>query len=130
MKSERFEQFRVIREANAEMLTDRLNRAMYELRHKSPSVEVNGDQALIRYIEEETEPEGIADEYIAKGVRLTCADCPYFEPKRNADGTIDARSKWGDCPHAHLGRTSATSSMCEVIFEKLNNKEARICLVD
>lgn len=76
MKSERFEQFRVIREASAEMLTDRLNRAMYELRHKSPSVEVNGDQALIRYIEE------------------------------------------------------ATSSMCEVIFEKLNNKEARICLAD
>lgn len=130
MRNERFTQFAIIRDSSPEILTDKLNLKMYELRHKSPSVEINGDQALIRYTEEIAEPECLEDEYRAKGIRLTCGDCPFFEPARKADGTIDARAKWGECPHAHLGRTSATSPMCEVIFEMLNNKEVRICLAD
>ena len=130
MKRERFQQFAIVASDSAQVLTDKLNEKMIELKDKHPVVTFEGMIARISYEESYTEPESIEDEYRAIGVSIRCGACPYFEPVRKADGTVDERSKWGDCPHAHYGRTSKGSAACEKLLRMLNEGEVKLCLAD
>lgn len=130
MYSESFQQFVIVQGDTAQQLTEKLNAELYRLRHKSPAVTFEGLIARISYEEDTREPEDLRDEYEAVGVRLTCQDCPYFEPILKADGTEDKRNKWGDCEFANYGRTSRNSKPCELLFQRINSGEVRLCLAD
>lgn len=130
MYSESFQQFVIVQGDTAQQLTAKLNAELYRLRHKRPAVTFEGLIARISYEEETSEPEDLRDEYEAVGVRLTCQDCPYFKPILKADGTEDKRNKWGDCEFANYGRTSRSSKPCDLLFQRINSGEVRLCLAD
>jgi hypothetical protein len=130
MYSESFQQFVIVQGDTAQQLTEKLNAELYRLRHKRPAVTFEGLIARISYEEETSEPEDLRDEYEAVGVHLTCQDCPYFEPILKADGTEDKRNKWGDCEFANYGRTSRNSKPCDLLFQRINSGEVRLCVAD
>lgn len=128
MKRESFQQFAIVQGDSAHTLTEELNAKLFELRMKSPTVTFEGLIARISYTETVEKCEALGDEYALKGVRLTCQDCPLFEPIRKTDGTEDRRIRWGDCPHGTMGRTSRDSRACDRLFEMMNSGEVRLCL--
>ena len=128
MKSESYQQFAIVASDSAQVLSEKLNAKLYELRHKQPTVTFDGMIARISYYETVETCEDLRDEYALKGVRLTCQDCPLFSPIRKADGTEDHRVKWGDCDHAHLGRTYRDAAACDRLFQMINSGEVRLCL--
>lgn len=130
MKRESFTQYSIVTADSAQALTEQLNAEIRRLRAKQPTVTFEGLIARIAYTETNEEPEDLRDEYETKGVRLTCQDCPYFEPVRKADGTEDRRVKIGECPHKTLGRTFRDSMACDILFQKINNGEVRLCLAE
>lgn len=130
MRRESFPQYAIVQGATAQMLTEELNTKLFELRHKHPRVEFQGLIAQISYTETLEEFECVADEYEAEGIRLTCQDCPAFQPIRKANGTEDLRVKWGDCPHANMGRTSRDARACNKLFQMINSGEVRLCLAN
>lgn len=130
MISRSYQQFAIVAADSAQTLTELLNAKLLELRDKNPTVTFEGLIARIQYIESESIPESISEEYEAQGVRLTCSDCPYFCPTMKADGSIDQRAKWGGCPLAEHGRTLKDSAVCDKLFQMLNNGEVQICLRD
>lgn len=132
MKSLSYQQFAIVTGDTAQLLTDRLNAKLYELRDKNPVVTFEGLIARISYVESHRINEDVVDEYEEQGVRLSCQDCPYFKPILKADGTEDKRVKWGDCEFSHhgYGRTSRNSAACKKLFEALNSGEVRLCLAE
>ena len=128
MLSRSYQQYAIVAADSAQTLTELLNAKLLELKDKNPTVTFEGMIARIQYTESEQIPESISEEYEAQGVRLTCQDCPYFCPTIKADGTIDQRSKWGSCPLSEYGRTRKGSSVCDTLFQKLNNGEVRLCV--
>lgn len=128
MKRESYQQFAIVAADSAQLLTEQLNAKLRELRDKRPTVTFEGLIARIQYEETETGPESLEDEYTLQGVRLTCQDCPYYEPILKANGEIDGRMKYGNCPYSEIGRAFRDSRACEVLYQKLNNGEVRLCL--
>lgn len=130
MRCESYQQFAIVQGNSAQDLTEKLNAKLRELKTCFPKVEFDGLIARISYVESVYIVEELSDEYELEGVRLTCQDCPYFEPILKRDGTKDKRVRWGDCPHAHYGRTARDSRVCSRLFEKLNSGEVRLCLAE
>ena len=128
MRRTSFQQFEIVRADSPTRLTEELNEKLYELRGKHPSVQFEGMIARISYEETEEIFENLEDEYHAKGVSLTCAACPYFEPVKKADGTVDQRAKRGACPFAHYGMTSSDRPACDEMFRMLNEGRIKLCL--
>lgn len=130
MRIESYQQFAIVQADSAELLTDRLNAKLYELRDKRPTVTFEGMIARISYTEDTRVKEDLCDEYEERGVRLKCGQCPLFRPQLNRDGSIDRRAKWGGCDYSPLGygQTSKESSACNRLFEMLNSGEVRLCL--
>lgn len=125
-----FQQFAIVQGDTAQQLTDRLNAEIIRLKRKHPEVTFDGLIAHVAYLEREEEPETIAEEYEQVGVKLTCQDCPFFEPTTKADGTEDRRAKWGGCRFAKFERTNRDGRACEKLFRMLNEGEVRLCLAE
>lgn len=125
--SESYQKFAIVYGDSAQSLTDQLNAKLYELRGKHPSVSFEGMIARICWEETDYEPEPEEDE---TKLELTCQDCPYFQPMLKADGTIDGRSRIGDCPHAKYKRTYRNSKPCEKLINDINNGEVKLCLAE
>lgn len=128
MKYESYQQFAIVTADSADILTEKLNAKLIELKDKHPNVTFEGLIARISYEESITKPESIADEYEAAGVNFICEDCPMFSPITKADGSEDRRIKWGDCPIASYGRTNRTSRACDRLYQMINSGEVRLCL--
>lgn len=128
MINKSYQQFAIVEGDTAQHLTDALNEKLIELQDKGPKVSFEGLIARISYTETVRKPETLAEEYETRGLRLSCQDCPYFSPILKADGTEDGRVKYGDCPFKEFGRTFRDSQACEMLFQKLNNGEVRLCL--
>ena len=129
MKVKSYKQYAIVSGDSAQTLTEELNRKMIELADKNPSVTFEGLIARISYTVTEEAPENLVEEYEAEGVRLTCQDCPFFEPRTNRDGSVDLRARWGDCK-AIEGEvmTKRDSRVCDKLFQMLNNGEVQLCL--
>ena len=69
---ESYQQFAIVSGDSAQQLTDRLNKKLYELRKKQPTVTFEGLIARISYTEDERIFEDVSDEYEAAGIKLTC----------------------------------------------------------
>lgn len=130
MKTESYQQYAIVTADSAQELTEQLNATLKQLKCKYPKVTFEGLIARISYTETVNIVEELADEYELQGVRLTCQDCPIFQPILKADGTRDNRTKWGDCPFAKFGRTCRDSRVCSKLFEMINSGEVRLCLAE
>ena len=128
MKCRSYQQFAIVAADSAQILTEQLNAKMIELASKRPTVTFEGLIARIQYEESVKIPESIEDEYELQGVKLTCQDCPYYETILKTDGSVDGRIKYGECHFSETGRTYRDSLACDVLFQKLNNGEVRLCL--
>ena len=128
MKVSSFQQYAIVAADSAETLTEELNQKLIELQDKRPTVTFEGMIARVCYAETTRAPETAWEEYEARGVRLTCQDCPCFRPILKADGTVDGRIKYGDCEHSETGRAFRDSMACDKLFQMLNNGEVRLCL--
>lgn len=127
MKVKSYQQYAIVAGDSAQTLTEELNRKLIELADKKPTVSFEGLIARISYMETEADPEDLVEEYEVQGVRLTCQDCPFFEPVTNGDGSIDRRAKWGNCRFAEYERAYRDSTVCEKLFQMLNDGEVRLC---
>lgn len=129
MVNESYQQFAIVKADTAQLFTDALNSKMYELRQKHPTAEIKSDSfAVISYTETSSRPEDVSEEYELEGLRITCKDCPLFEPIYKADGSEDQRIKYGNCPLCEFGRTSRTAKPCNELFSMINNGRVRLCL--
>ena len=128
MKRVSYQQFAIVAGDTAQSLTEQLNEKLIQLKDKNPKVTFEGLIARISYEESFDAPESLADEYEAQGVRLSCQDCPIFEPILKSDGSEDQRIKWGNCEYSNLGRTYRNSCACSRLFEMINNGEVTLCL--
>ena len=128
MRSRSYQQFAIVAADSAQQLTEQLNAELIRLRNKNPIVTFEGLIARIQYMEDESVPETLAEEYEMQGVKLTCEDCPFFCPTIKADGTRDLRAKWGGCHLKEGGAAKRTSAACDTLFEKLNSGEVKLCV--
>lgn len=112
-------QYRIIDGRDGPDLTEKLNAALRELDDKNPRVTFEGMIARIEYEEREELP---SIEGGKKSLRLTCQDCPLFEPLRRQDGQEDRRAKSGRCPLSKfMGMTVKTSPVCEAFIDMIEN---------
>lgn len=125
MRRVSYQQFAIVQGDSAQQLTDRLNRRLYELRDKEPTVSFEGLIARISYTEEDKIEE--PNLYKSNGFRLKCKDCPLFEPVRKKDGTADRRTAIGYCPFAQDGVTYASAEACEECFDRFRRGEFKLC---
>ena len=122
-----YQKFAIVQADSAQSLTDQLNEQLYRLRDKHPVVTFEGMIARICYDETDYDPNPIEEE--AK-IEIFCQDCPYFQPLLKADGTIDKRSRLGDCPYTKYKRTYRNSKPCEKLINDINSGEVKLCLAD
>ena len=127
MSSRSYQKFAIVQGDSAQSLTDQLNEQLYKLRDKHPVVTFEGMIARICYDETDYDPNPIEEE--AK-IEIFCQDCPYFQPLLKADGTIDKRSRLGDCPYTKYKRTYRNSKPCEKLINDINSGEVKLCLAD
>lgn len=132
MRRECFQQYAIVAADSAQSLTEQLNSKLRELQDKRPQVTFEGLIARISYTENVYLMEELADEYEAVGIKLSCQDCPMFQPVRKMDGTIDKRAKWGGCEYSPLGygQTTKESKCCSRLFEMINSGEVKLCLAE
>lgn len=132
MRRECFQQYAIVAADSAQSLTEQLNSKLRELQDKRPQVTFEGLIARISYTENVYLMEELADEYEAVGIKLSCQDCPMFQPVRKMDGTIDKRAKWGGCEYSPLGygQTTKQSKCCSRLFEMINSGEVKLCLAE
>ena len=130
MRHESFQQFAIVAADSAQQLTEQLNEKLIELKDKRPQVTFEGLIARISYSESVSVPEDLVDQYELAGVRLRCGDCPFFEPRRNVNGSENKAAKKGACPCAPYGMTRRDSMVCNRLFEMLNRGEVRLCLAE
>lgn len=132
MRRELFQQYAIVAADSAQSLTEQLNAKLRELQNKSPQVTFEGLIARISYMENVYSMEELADEYEAVGIKLSCQDCPLFQPVRKMDGTIDKRAKWGGCEYSPLGygQTTKCSRACNRLYEMINSGEVKLCLAE
>ena len=128
MKVKSYQQYAIVVGDSAQTLTEELNRKLLELADKNPDVTFEGLIARISYTVTEREPENIVEDYEARGVNLTCQDCPFFEPMKNRNGSVDRRAKWGNCRTHDETMTKRDSMACSKLFQMLNDGEVRLCL--
>ena len=126
MRRMSYQQFAIVQGDSAQHLTDLLNRKLYELRDKQPTVTFEGLIARISYKEETTafEPD---DGQSGPVLNLKCKDCPMFEPVRTKDGRPDRRTSFGFCRYALEGQTVAGMRACNRLFEMINEREVKLC---
>ena len=130
MRQESYQQFAIVAADSAQQLSEQLNKKLYELRTKRPQVTFEGLIARISYSESVSIAEDLVDQYDLAGVRLRCGACPFFEPRRNTDGSADKRAKRGTCPCAEYGIAFRDSTACNRLFEMLNSGEVKLCLAE
>lgn len=132
MRRECFQQYAIVAADSAQSLTEQLNSKLRELQDKRPQVTFEGLIARISYTENVYLMEELADEYEAVGIKLSCQDCPLFQPVLKMDGTIDKRAKWGGCEYSPLGygQTTKQSKACNRLYEMINSGEVKLCLAE
>lgn len=112
---------KVVANKDPDQFQDEVNRLIDDLAHLKPSVDynINTDtyKALFQYELVEEVPETAQEECEEQGLRLTCNDCPRFEPMLNNDGTVKQTAKRGSCFRQPLTRKDSTA--CEWFCSQL-----------
>lgn len=125
MRRMSYQQFAIVQGDSAQQLTERLNRKLYELRDKEPTVTFEGLIARISFMQTDDVPEPTEN---GTGLKLKCRDCPMFEPIRKKDGTADRRTELGRCPYSKDGYAFRSSEACDRLYQMINEREVKLCL--
>lgn len=125
MRKVSYQQFAIVQGDSAQQLTERLNRKLYELRDKEPTVTFEGLIARISFLQTDDVPESAQSE---TSINLKCRDCPMFEPARKRDGTPDRRTELGRCPYSNDGYAIRSSKACGKLYQMINEREVKLCL--
>lgn len=133
MKCSSYDQFAIVSADSASLFNQQLNEEIYRLRDNNPVVKFSESipfYAQIKYRVNTQTPETIAEASEMEGVHFVCAQCPMFQPPMKADGTEDKRCKFGDCPHAELGRVLKSSLACDKLFELIKEGRVKLCFTE
>lgn len=128
MKSKSFENVAIVHSIDPADFEERYNARAKDLSdsYKIVSQNVTSDNGtflgVITYEVTEKEPNCVADEFHAEGIRFLCKHCPHLEDPK------DKRIKHCACMYAELGRTHKSHEACEVFYREL--KAGRIDPVD
>lgn len=130
MISKSYQQFAIVQADSAQLLTERLNAKLYELKDKDPAVTFEGLTARVSYTEREEYPEDVGEVFEMEGAGFFCRMCPFYRPITKADGSIDERISYGLCPVAKYGKTKAASRACVRLYEMIMSGEVKLCLAE
>ena len=133
MKRSSYEQFAIVHADSASLFNQQLNEEIRRLKDNSPVVHFSESipfYAQIKYRVNENTPETISEASEVEGVHFVCAQCPYFQPILKADETEDKRCKFGDCPHAELGRVLKKAPACDKLYELINEGSVKLCFIE
>lgn len=133
MKCSSYDQFAIVSADSAPQFNQELNETIYRLRDNNPVVKFSESipfYAQIKYRVNENTPETISEASEVEGVHFVCAQCPYFQPILKADETEDKRCKFGDCPHAELGRVLKQAPACDRLYELINEGSVKLCFTE
>jgi hypothetical protein len=130
MKRESYQQFAIVSADSAQLLTEKLNATLKELRHKDPAVTFEGLTARVSYTEREEAPEDLQEVFELEGAGFFCGMCPFFKAMTKKDGTADSRNKHGLCPMSKFGKTRADSRACERLYQMIMSGEVKLCLAE
>ena len=119
MKVTKGTKVKVISAQAAQEFEDRLNEALDEVASKSSySIHYNMSMGFCAYVEYTytvKTPETLEDEYIIRGERYTCGQCPYFIP------SMDGRSKYGACQYGICNKPIASDYACKHFYINHHN---------
>lgn len=117
MKIKRYQRIEVVSESSASIFQDKLNELYLKLEgvkfEQTLYNNQNGFTAYVVFEEIEQIAETLEDEYEIKGIKFTCADCPYFEEEGRFDGRCDF------C----RGRLRRTDKVCNAFWQYMEEKE-------
>lgn len=133
MRSSSYDQFAIVSADSAPLFNQELNETIYRLRDNNPSVKHSESipfYAIIKYRVNENTPETIAEASEIEGVSFVCEQCPYFVTALKDDGTPDKRVKYGDCPHAELGRVLKHQRACDKLYELIQEGGVKLCFIE
>ena len=136
MKCSSYDQYAIVSADTAALFQEQLNAEIFRLRDNNPVVR-NFEPtptipfyAQIKYRVNEQTPETISEASEIEGVSFVCFQCPYFKPVLKEDGTPDKRVKYGDCPHAELGRVLKMQRACDKLYEVIKEGDVRLCFME
>lgn len=134
MRSSSYSQFAIVHADSASLFNEQLNAETFRLRDNHPVVDILRAEppffAQIKYTVNETIPETVAEASELVGVSFVCAQCPDFRPVLKEDETEDKRCKYGDCPHAELGRVLKTAPACDKLYELIKEGGVKLCYTE
>lgn len=136
MRRSHYDQYAIVSEDSAQLFNEEVNAEIFRLKDKHPIVHFSESTspfvAQIKYTETEDIPETLEDEYQLAGALFVCAQCPFFEPDRTADGEIDKRSKKGNCKHprSEYGRAIKDAAACDKLYKLISERSVRICFTE
>lgn len=128
----RIKQYAIVSSDSASIFEQLLNEKLMGLPDSNPDVKIDiGERftavinytMMVEYVEEKAEPKDT-------GIRFTCEECPYFEPKRKKNGDIDERCKVGFCSKAEHGGTYKTGRACNVLYNEIRNGGMKLCFTE
>lgn len=132
MKRLVFQQFAIVKEDTAPLLTEKLNAEIYRLKDYEPKVTFSDADPLAAYISytvREEVPETIVEASEVNGVRFVCEQCPHFCPVLKSDGKADSRVKYGDCTFEgnEFGRSFKDQAACSRLYELIQEGGVKLC---
>lgn len=112
MRLEKKKHFRCIRAASAEEFEDKVS----EIYEEHPAAAVMFHQAMpflayVDWTEDVNVPETLADEFVLKGVKLFCCDCPHLEMKN------DMRVRYHRCKYS-TGPVRFDQPACDILYRE------------
>lgn len=126
MKKRSVQQFAIVTGDSAQTFTNALNEKLVELQGKDVSIDFY-ENFLGARIYWTVEPE--SDEDDDEVDFLKCYQCPFFALQLKADGTPDARAKFGRCVLRN-GKANGAMNACGKLYEMLKSGEVELCLAD
>lgn len=131
MKNRSVKQFAIVTGDSAHTFTETLNNKLQELEGKDVTIDFyeNFLGARIYWTETiGTKPECLQEEYEMQGAGFICRQCPMYQEALKADGTADARAKFGRCMRKNWAKVNGQSRACEKLYEMIQNEEVQLCL--
>lgn len=133
MKCSSYDQFAIVAADSGPLFQEQLNAEISRLKDNNPVVKFSESipfYAQIKYRVNEQTPETIAEASEVEGVCFVCEQCPYFAAVLKEDGTPDKRVKYGDCPHAELGRVLKTQRACDELYKLIIEGGVKLCFTE
>lgn len=126
-------QFAIVTGDSAHDFSDALNKKLLELEGKDITIDFyeNFLGARIYWTEQiGEEPENIQEEYELVGAGFKCRQCPMFLETLKADGTHDARAKYGRCIDRNYAKVAADKCACEQLYQMIQEGDIVLCLAE